>query len=162
MAPFGIRGEVKVLRLTDFPERFDAGREVMAKQADGNLRPLKITDSREYKDGMVLRFEGIGNRTEAEELRGTQLVIEECELESLSGDSYYLFQLVGLKVFTEDGRELGVVADILQGGANDVYVTDSGILIPAIRDVVKKVDLECGRITIWPMPGLLPDDKGSR
>jgi 16S rRNA processing protein RimM len=162
VAPFGLRGEVKMLTLTEFPERFAVGREVMAKQSDGELKALRITESKPYKDGMILAFVDISNRVAAEELRGVQLVISEDELGSLSEGSYYLFQLLGLTVVADDGRELGVIEDVLQGGANDVYVTDGGLLIPAIRDVVKSVDLEGRRMVIWPMPGLLPEDKGSR
>lgn len=160
VAPFGLRGEVKMLTLTDFPERFSVGREVLVRQADGELRPFRISESRPYKDGMIMAFEGISSKFAAEELRGMQIVISEDEVGTLSEGSYYLFQLLGLAVITEDGRELGVIEDVLQSGANDVYVTDAGILIPGIRDVVKKIDLEGKQMVIWPMPGLLPEQKG--
>jgi len=162
VAPFGIRGEVKLIVLTEFPERFDAGRDVTAKRPDGEPRELRVVKSKPYKDGLILAFEGVETRTEAEELRGMQVIINEDELGSLSEGSYYLFQLLGLTVVTDDGRELGVIEDVLQGGANDVYVTDGGLLIPAIRDVVKSIDLEDRRMVIWPMPGLIPEKKGSR
>lgn len=158
VAPFGIHGDVKLIVLTDFPERFDEGNTITLKTADGNRREARIETSRLYKDGMVVKLKGFETRSDAEELRDTEIVIDRSEVAELPSDRFYLFDIVGLKVVTDDGRELGEVTDVLQSGANDVYVTSTDVLIPAIKDVVAKIDLEAGVMTIRPVPGLLPGE----
>ena len=158
IAPFGVRGEVKVIVLTDFPERLDAGRKLRAKPAKGEARTLTIDTSRSHKIGLVVKFLDVDSADSAEELRSTELVIDSSELGELRENSFYVFDLLGLKVTTEDGRDQGEIVEILQGGANDVYVTSSGLCIPALKDVVAQVDLEGGTMVIRAVPGLLPGE----
>lgn len=158
MGPFGIGGEVKVTVLTDFPERFDRGRSVRIKPAKGPERVAKVQRSRAHKGGLVVKLEGTDTRDAAEGLREANIVISRAELARLDQGSYYIFDIVGLNVVSEDGRECGEVTEVLQGGANDVYVTSTGLCIPALKHVVTKVDLAGRKLIIKPVPGLLPDD----
>ncbi len=159
VAPFGIKGEVKVIVLTEFPERFEAGKEIELKLTAELRKRYLIESSRSYKDGVVIKLRGIETRNDAEELRNVEVVIGRGDLGELPGDSYYIFEIIGLRVLTDDGRELGRVTEILQGGSNDVYVTSENICIPALKSVVSRVDVQAGEIIVRPVPGLLPDDK---
>ncbi len=156
IGPFGIRGEVKILVLTDFPERFEKGREIVLN-LDNKRRKAKIENSRPHAGVILVKLEGVDTRNDAELLRNAEIVIDRSELAELEEGRFYVFDIIGLKVVTEDGRELGKVNEILQGGANDVYCTDTGLCIPALKDVVIKVDIKNGVMVIRPVPGLLPD-----
>ncbi len=156
VGPFGIRGEVKVVPTTDFPDRFAAGAEVTLSLAEGR-KTFRIQRSRFHRTGFLLKFEGVETRNDAERLRNVNIVIDEAELRELGPDQFYIFEIVGLRVVTEDGREQGIVTEVLQGGANDVYVTSTGLCIPALKTVIVRVDLERRLMTIRPMPGMLPE-----
>lgn len=157
VAPFGVRGEVKVIVLTEFPERFSAGKDIKLHLAGGQLRNVRIDKSKTYKDGVVLKLSGVDDRNAAEELRGSEIIIDESELAELPSDRFYIFDVLGLKVVTDDGREMGEVVEILQG-ANDVYITSTGLCIPALKDIVVKVDLKEGLMVIHPVPGLIAEE----
>lgn len=154
VAPQGVRGEVRALCLTDFPERF-AGREVWLGQTDERIR---IVAARPHKSVWLLRLEGIDDRNAAEKLRGIELCTDTGDLVPLGDDEYYIHELVGLLVQTEAGEPVGVIKDVLRPGANDVYVVhgDDGRerLIPAVRQFIT-VDLPNRRVTVRPIPGLL-------
>jgi len=160
VAPFGTGGEVKVLVLTDFPERFGLGEEIRIRTAKGARLMARIERSREHKAGFLLKLGGIDSRDDAEALRDAEIVIDREKLAGLGKDRYYVFDIIGLRVTSEDGRDCGEVTDVLQAGANDVYLTSTGLCIPALKDVVAKVDLERGEMIIRPVPGLLPDTEG--
>ena len=153
VAPQGIKGEVKILVTTDFPERFDKGNTVKVK-TEKEVVSRKITSSRESKGCVIAKLSGVDTRNDAEDLRGAEIVITEDELGDLGEDRFYLFDLVGMKVTDDGGRDFGTITEVLQGGANDVYVTDKGVLIPALKAVVKKVDTENKSMTIDPPEGL--------
>ncbi len=157
LEPFGIAGEVKVVVLTDFPDRFDAGKSIRIRTADGRSRTVRIARSRRHRGGILLTLDGVDTRNDAEALRDGEIVIDPEELGALDEGSFYVFDLIGLKVMSEDGRECGEITEVLQGGANDVYVTSTGLCIPALKDVVARVDLERGEMIIRPVPGLIPD-----
>ena len=164
-APQGIRGEVRVLPDTDFPERF-AERQVYLylPETDVLRGPLEVRLSHCKPRMLVLSVEGVNTREEAEELRGAIIQVPAESLPELPEGQYYHHQLVGLRVMTTDGRKLGVLQDVLPTGGNDVYVvrstdTEHEWLIPAIREVVREIDLEQGIMSIQPLPGLL--DQGS-
>lgn len=158
VAPFGVRGEVKAIVLTEFPERLNTGNEVRAKLAGDERRGLRIDASRPHRTGVVLKLRGVNDKDAAEELRGAELVIDRSEVAELPEGRFYIFDLIGIKVVTDDGRELGVVTEVLQGGSNDVYVTSTGLCIPALKDVVTKIDVAGGMMEIHPVPGLLADE----
>lgn len=157
VSSFGIRGEVKVVVITDFPERFQIGGEMTLVLQDGTRRHVRVERSCSHKGGLNVKFEGVDTRNDADELRLAEIVIDESEISELSEGEFYLFDIIGLKVVTNDGRELGVVTEVLQGGANDVYVTDGGLCIPAIKDIVLNIDTKNGQMVIYPMPGLIAE-----
>ncbi|MBI4496485.1 MAG: 16S rRNA processing protein RimM [Chloroflexi bacterium] len=153
LGTWGLRGDLRVQPLTDNPERFQPGQTVWLRGV-----PRRIEASRAQKGQVILKLSGVARAEEAEALRGEVLEVPIAEVPALSEDWYYHFQLVGLQVWTEDGRFLGAIADILETGANDVYIVrgaDREYLIPAIAEVVQQVDLEAGRMTIRELPGLL-------
>jgi 16S rRNA processing protein RimM len=160
VAFFGIHGELKVFSLSDVPDRF-------AQLESVYLRPgyarYAIERVRPYKGNMlVLKLSGIDDANAAEALRDHELCIPLDQLAGLPPDSYYQHDIIGLHVTTLEGQTVGTITDILVTGGNDVYVikTASGreALIPAIKDVVKQVDLLRRSMYIDPMPGLLDDD----
>jgi len=156
VGPFGIRGELKVVVTTDFPERFQAGGEVSLNLPKGR-RTRRIERSRPHKGGIILKLEGVETRSDAEELRDIDIIIDENQLRELEAGRFYVFDVIGLKVVTEDGREQGAVTEVLHG-PNDVYVTSTGLCIPALKDVVAKIDIEGGLMLIRAVPGLLPEE----
>jgi 16S rRNA processing protein RimM len=157
VALFGIRGELKVLLLTDIPDRF-AGLGAVYAGPDHTRRLIQSV--RPYKGEMiVLKLEGIDDVNTAESLRDQNLAIPVSELAQLPPDSYYQHDILGLMVITLDGQKLGSIVDIIVTGSNDVYVIKvpdgSQVLIPAIKDVIKQVDLIRRTMYIDPLPGLL-------
>lgn len=158
VSAFGIKGEVKVKLQTDFPERFLDMEEVWLKPASGQGRMAPVEHVRFHQGVALVKFEGCDDRKCAEDLRGAQLRIEREELKELEEGRYYLHDIVGLDVYTTGGRRLGKVTEVLQGGANDVYVTPS-VLIPAIKQVVLEVDLKAGKMVIEPLEGMLENEK---
>lgn len=157
VALFGIRGELKVLLLTDIPNRFA---ELGAVYAGPDHTRRLIQSVRPYKGEMiVLKLEGIDDANTAESLRDQNLAIPVSELAQLPPDSYYQHDILGLMVITLDGQKLGSIVDIIVTGSNDVYVIKapdgSQVLIPAIKDVIKQVDLIRRTMYIDPLPGLL-------
>jgi 16S rRNA processing protein RimM len=156
----GIRGELKVEPLTDFPERFAPGVELLLVSPTGEVRPAKVLTSRTHKGRVLLQMKGVADRTAAEALRGGFFKVEEDDLAPLPEGRYYHFQLVGLEVFTESGERLGDVKEVVPTGGNLVLIVHDGVrevLLPFIDDVVREVDREAGRITVHLLEGLLPD-----
>jgi 16S rRNA processing protein RimM len=153
LAPWGLRGEVKVEVATDFPERLAPQKLVYL-----NARPLEIESCRPHKQHLVVKLATIDSVEDAEKLRGQDLTIPRSELYPLPEGQYYTFQLIGLKVVTTEGKLLGRITEIMTTGSNDVYIVEgkrSEILIPAIEDVVKSIDLEKGKMVIEAIEGLL-------
>ncbi len=148
---YGRRGMVKVFPLTDFPDRFFRMEKVTLEQ-HGRQRAYTVAEVRRHRRHVLLRLEGIADMTGAEALKGALIVIGREELTPLPEGSYYIFDIVGLKVFTPEGEYIGVVEDVIQTGANDVYVVDKGekvlLLVPALKDVVREVDIKGGRMVV--------------
>jgi 16S rRNA processing protein RimM len=153
-----MRGEVKVIPLTDFPERFSRG-GVYHLSKQNLFEKVIIQNSRSTGREIIIKFEGIDTPESARRYRGALLQVPRDDLLPLPEGRYYHFQIVGLLAVTEDGAVLGKVADILQTGSNDVYLikSDQGkeLLLPALKDVVREIDLEKGLMVIRPLPGLL-------
>ncbi len=160
--PFGIRGEVKVTLLTDFPDRFDAGGEITLRPAAGRRRKRVIEASRPHKGRLLVKLTGVDSVSDAEQLRDAEIVIDRSQVAQLPDDAFYVFDIIGLRVITDDGREQGEVTEVITSGANDVYVTSTGLCIPALKQVITGVDVGGGTMTIHPVPGLLPDDPPTR
>ena len=158
LAPFGVRGYLKLSVLTDFPERFDARNRITLALPDGERREALIEESRPHKTGVVVKLDCASTMDEAEGLRGTEIVIDRSRLNELASDAFYVFDVLGLSVKTDDGRDLGEVAEVVTAGANDVYVTSTGICIPALKSVVTRVDMDEGVMVVHPVPGLIPEE----
>jgi len=143
----GVKGAVRVELLTDFPDRFAPGRELLV-----GGRRLRVTRSEELDGSMLVVFEGIDDRTGAEPLAGAYVTVPLRDARALPADQYYHFQLVGLTVVDiRQARELGRVAEVLTYAANDVLrVTDGEheVLIPMIRSVVRSIAPAEGMITV--------------
>ena len=154
----GVRGEVKVYPTTDDAERFldldyvllDTGRE---------YRRLDIKNVRFFKNLAILKFDGIDNINDIEKYKGCALWIPREEGQELGEDEYYIADLMGMKVVLEDGSSFGTLTDVMETGANDVYVVENGegeeILLPAIRECILDVDVEKNVMTIHLMKGLI-------
>ena len=154
----GVRGEVKVYPTTDEPERFldldyvllDTGRE---------LRRLDIKNVRFFKNLAILKFDGIDNINDIEKYKGRDLWIPREKAQELDEDEYYIADLLGMKVLLEDGSEFGTLRDVMETGANDVYIVDSvkhgEVLLPAIKECILDVDIEANTMTVHLMKGLL-------
>ncbi len=164
VALFGLGGELKVRVLTDIPNRFAELDAVYV--GDSHTRRV-IESTRPYKgDTILVKFKGIDDATGAEKLRSADLFIPASELAKLPAGSYYQHDIIGLRVFTLDNTHLGTIVDIIETGSNDVYVIkmDNGAqqLIPAIKDVIKQIDLLRHTMHIDPMPGLLDNSEQER
>jgi 16S rRNA processing protein RimM len=158
VAAFGTKGEIRVLSQTDFPERFNAGSTLFIEREE---LAFTVQSCRWQKGQAVIKLSGIDDRDRAAGLHGRYLRVPGTDLANLEQDQYYLFQIMGLRVVSDDGRELGTVNDILQTGANDVYVvpTPKGeLLLPAIKSVIRQVDLAAGRLIVHLLPGLMPGE----
>jgi 16S rRNA processing protein RimM len=157
LSAHGIRGELKCRIITDFPSRrFKRGLSVTIR-GQAHL----IEAARVQGDIVLLKLDDIADRTAAEPLRGAEVEVPADAALRLPRGQFYWHQVIGLEVQDVTTNEvLGRVADILETGANDVYVVKTAagkeILVPAIKDVVKQIDPEAGRMLIQPLPGLLP------
>jgi 16S rRNA processing protein RimM len=143
---YGAEGAVKVLPLTDFEDRFDPGALLVLDGA-----PREVEWSRDGHPGLVVKLHGIENRTVADLFRGRYLEVPDEAMRSLEAGRYYHRQVVGLEVVTESGDEIGVIEEILERPANDVWVSRRGSieqLIPATRDAVLSVDLDAKRVVV--------------
>jgi len=157
----GVQGEVRVISRTDFDDiRFKPGSELFLVHP--NLpKPvkLKVTSSRPHKQFILLKFEGHHNINDVEKYKGGDLKIREEDIMDLPENTYYIYQLVGCEVVTDEGQVLGVLKEVLQPGANDVYVVKppkgKDILLPVIPDCVLDVDVENKKILVHILPGLL-------
>ncbi|MDI3339869.1 MAG: ribosome maturation factor RimM [Sphaerobacter sp.] len=151
-APQGLRGEVRMSIWTHFPEHIP---EITTIYLNEEETPRRLLAARLHRGIAILRIEGVETRDEAERLRGTVVRISRDQAAPLAEGDYYHYQLLGLTVVDEAGNPLGTVTDIIETGANDVYVVrDEGgreTLIPALRDVVLDIDLERGCMTVRPL-----------
>lgn len=150
----GIRGEVKMVTLTEFPQRFEKGNSIKVRLSDKEYRDFTIETSRPHGQNFTIKFKEIKDRNEAEKLRECYAFVFEDEVMPLEDGSEYIFNLLGLKVISNEGEDLGTITDVISGGANDVYVINDKTCIPAIKEVVLNVDKENKTMTIYKMPGL--------
>lgn len=153
LRPWGLLGDLRIQVLTDFPERFQQPNRLYIQGAS-----YVIEGSRPHQGALLLKLKGIDSLEAAEGLRGALFQIPEAEAHPLPKGTFFQYQVVGLRVVTEKGEDLGEVVEVLSTGGNDVYVTQGPqgqVMVPAIEDVVKAVDLEKGVITVEALPGLL-------
>ena len=159
----GTAGELACQIITEFPQRFRRTRTVYLAEGNDGAPPVAraVEGARIVRRGHVqqvlLKLEGVDDRNAAEALRGAQIQVPESEAWKLPRGRFYWHQIVGLRVVTTEGRELGTVEQILETGANDVYAvrTPRGeLLIPAIKDVVKEISPEHGVMVVELLPGM--------
>lgn len=154
---FGIKGEVKVVPFTDDISRFDDLEKVYVKTKKES-KLYKVEYARYHKNMVLLKFEGINNPEDAESLKNSFLEVDREDAIPLEEGTYFIVDLIGLDVYTDDGKLLGKVEDIYNTGANDIYVVKDElgkqILLPGIDDVIKEVKLE-DRIIVHLIPGLI-------
>lgn len=154
----GIKGELLVIPITEDPPQFEKLKNISIKSVKEERKSFAIERVRIGTNGIILKLHGIDDRNSALALKGYYIDKRLDECEPLTPDEYYIFDLIGLEVRTTDNRSIGEVKEVLTLPANDVYVVMNGtreFLIPAIKDVVKNVDLENEVILIEPIDGLL-------
>ena len=160
LAPWGIKGKLKVRVVTDFPQRFAPPSKVYI-----NRQPITINSTEWHKGKAIIKLNTIDSIEDAQKLQGQPIEIHHSQVYSLPEGQYYHFQLIGLEVWTTQGELVGTVTEILTAASNDNYVVCGAkgeILIPAIEDVIKSIDLNKGCIVIEPIEGLLSlNQKGS-
>jgi 16S rRNA processing protein RimM len=157
----GIRGELKIVSETDFPERFEIGSSLVIVDSSNKQTPVKVQSARLHKNMYIVKFEQFGNINEVEIYKGSLLKMEEKYQQPLEEGEYYYREIMGCKVIAEDGQELGVISEILTPGANDVWVVKrpkgKDLLLPVIDEVVLDVDVTNKLIRIHLMEGLLEE-----
>ncbi len=153
----GLRGEVSVTLLTDFPERFETTKWVYLGN-EFEATPYRLEKYRWHKDNVLLTLAGVADRNAAEQLKGQFVQVPLEEAVPLPDGLYYFYQLIGLRVESTEGEFLGAITDVLETGANNVYVVQQEnreILLPAIPDVVKKIDITQGIMVVQLIEGLI-------
>lgn len=152
----GVRGEVRVRPETDFPQRFAGMRAAYLVQG-GTVTPVVITDTRPHRGEVLMGLAGIASPQEAARLRGAAVAVTRDALVPLEPGQYYVFEVVGLRVRTVDGRALGTVAEVMRSPAHDVYLVRGGageVLVPAVREFVRRIDTSGGEMVVDLPPGL--------
>lgn len=153
----GIRGEVKVFPTTEDPKRFEVLKEVLLDTGKEKL-PLEVQSVRFFKNLVIVKFKGIDNINDIEKYKGRDLFVTRENAIPLGEDEYYLADIIGAQVYTEDGTVFGVLKDVLETGANLVYVVEhekQEVLLPVIDDCVKEINPEEKKVVVHIMKGLL-------
>ncbi|MGI6042249.1 MAG: ribosome maturation factor RimM [Candidatus Alectryocaccobium sp.] len=154
----GLRGEVKVFPTTDSKERFLEIDEVVLRTSREET-VLHIEKVRFFKQLVIVKFKEYNRIEDVENLKQAELYVSRDNAAPLEEGEYYIGDLIGMKVFTDDGEEFGEILDVMETGANDVYVIDTQkygeVLIPAIKQCILEVDIQSERMTIHLLPGLI-------
>ncbi len=154
----GVRGEVKVFPTTDDPERFLDLKYVFLDTGKEKLK-LQIQSVKFFKQFVILKFKGIDNINDIEKYKRCPLLVDRENAVELEEDEYFIADMIGLNVLTEDGEDFGILKDVIETGANDVYIIDSKnhgeVLVPAIKECILDVNVKKGFIKIHLMDGLI-------
>ncbi len=162
LRPHGVRGELRMRILTDYPERIVQLEKVYLAEKPDSSDPdaYHVQHMRMHQSYGLLKLEGIDDRDEADRLRELLVMVPLEEAVPLEEGEFYLYQLIGLSVRTTEGETLGAITDVLETGANDVYIVESPVygelLIPVTDETVLKTDIEQGFILVSLPEGLLP------
>ncbi|WP_127585753.1 ribosome maturation factor RimM [Paenibacillus koleovorans] len=157
----GIRGELKIVPQTDFPEeRFAKGsRLTLTDEGDRTTIPVEVESARVHKNVYIIKLKSYDNINDVEKYKGWRLKINEEQLSDLEEDEYYYHEIVGCRVVSDEGAELGTISEILSPGANHVWVVDrpngKPLLLPVIDEVILNVDVQEKQVTVHLMEGLL-------
>jgi 16S rRNA processing protein RimM len=160
LKPWGLKGAVKVYSYAESVESFLRISELRIQGKDGPT-VLLLEEAKKHQKGILLKFKGRDRIEDVEELVGLTLYMDRKELPGLEEDEYYWHDLIGMEVCTDSGKSVGTLESILETGSHDVYVVRKGekeSLVPAVRDVVQKVDVPGRRMVIHPVEGLLNED----
>lgn len=155
----GIRGEVKVFPTTDDPQRYRDLKKVLL-DTGWEFITLEIASVRFHKNLVIVKFKGIDNINDIEKYKGKDLYVLREDAVPLEEGEYYIADIIGASVVTEDGKSFGTLKDVLETGANLVYVVEhqgKEVLLPVIPDCVKEVNVEEQRITVEILKGLLEE-----
>lgn len=154
----GVRGEVKVFPTTDDPMRFKKLKKVILDAGKETL-PLEIQSVKFFKQFVILKFKGIDNINDIEKYRKCPLLVAREDAIELDDDEYFIADMIGMEVLTEDGKVFGTLKDVMETGANDVYVIESTqygeVLVPAIKECILDVDIKERKMKIHLMDGLI-------
>ena len=153
----GIRGEVKVYPTTDDPRRFEVLPSVLLDTGK-ELCELEIQRVKYFKQFVILKFRDVDDINEIEPYKGKSLYVTRDMAVPLGKNEYYIADLIGMEVFLEDGSLFGRIKDVMETGANDVYIVqtqEKEVLIPAIKDCILQVDVESNKMVIHLMKGLV-------
>lgn len=155
---FGIKGMVKVMPFTENIERFSKMKTVYVKNKKENKK-YEIEEVKDHKNMVLIKFKGIENPEQADLLRQSYLLVDRADEEPLEEGTYYIVDMIGLEVYTEEGELLGILEDIFNTGSNDIYVVKNElgkqILLPPIPDVIKKIDMPNKKVIVHLLPGLV-------
>ena len=158
LRPHGVRGELVVAALTDVPGRFAPGNTLlMTREEGGPAEPVVVEMERPHKTGVVVRFAGVEDRDQAEELRGRWLEVERSQVPPAPPGTYYHYELLGCRCF-DGGRELGEVVDLAEDGGGLLLIVADGerrVPIPFVASFLREVDVAAGRIELELPPGLV-------
>lgn len=161
LRPHGVRGELRIDVMTAYPERIVPGLivNIGPDPAADHAPEYEITKVRTHQQYLILQVDGVDDRDTADLLRELYVMVALEDAIPLDEDEFYLFQAIGLAVYTDDGEHLGAVVDVIETGANDVYVVRGPrgeVLLPAIDECIVDVDIDAGQMTVHLMDGLLP------
>jgi len=156
---FGIKGMVKVKPFTDdTKKRFDNLKKVYI-QNKNTRKEYEIEEVKYHKEMVLIKFKSIENPEDANLLRNNYLVVDRDEEEPLEEGTYYIVDMIGLEVYTDEGEKLGILDDVFNSGSSDIYVVKNElgkqILLPAIEDVIKNIDMEQRKMIVHLVPGLM-------
>ena len=142
IAPHGVRGEVRIVPLTDFPERFENLKTVFLED-DSKMELESVKFSNKF---IIAKFKNINSRNDIEIFNGKLLMLNRSDIPSLPEGEYYNFDIIGLEVIDDKGSKLGKITEVLKTGSNDVYVVEGKkqLLVPALKKVVKEINLVDG------------------
>ena len=153
----GLAGEVKVFPTTDDPKRFKKLKQVLLDTGKDML-PLGVEHVKFFKNMVILKFKGYDRIEDIMGFKGKNLYVTRENAVKLQKDEYFIADMIGMRVVSTEGEELGTLTDVLQTGANDVYVVEqngaSQLLLPAIKDCILDIDMEQMVMTVYLMPGL--------
>lgn len=154
----GVRGEVKVFPTTDDVNRFKKLKQVILDTGKETM-PLEIQSVKFFKQFVILKFKGIDNINDIEKYKRCSLYVTREHAVALEEDEYFIADMIGMEVCTEDGNIFGTLRDVIETGANDVYVIENAehgeVLVPAIKECIRSVDIEKGQMMIHLMDGLI-------
>ena len=155
---FGIKGMVKVKPFTNNIKRFDDLKNVYIKNRK-EKKEYQIEEVKYHKNMVLIKFKGIETPEDANLLRESYLLIDRSKEEPLEDGNYYIVDMIGIEVYSDKGELLGNLEDIFNTGSNDIYVVKDNqgkqILLPAISEVIKQIDIEKRKITVHLLPGLI-------